>query len=149
MSCFVKGLVLRQIMPIVRDGFGLSKRVMETDAERVSTATAISGIKVTPIPAPTIWTKVDRELASSVSLGRAECMSQNDRAWSRKQCPSSNRSSFMPRSALGLGAGSPSNSARPDQQEFFGKQLNRGKGRLGYRQGDNRGVEATLRQLLD
>jgi len=45
---------LRQIMPIVRDGFSILKRVMDTDAERVSTATAISGIKVTPTPALTI-----------------------------------------------------------------------------------------------
>lgn len=71
---------MRQIIPIVRDGFGLLKREMETDAERVSTATAISGINVTPIPAPTIWTSVDRELASSNSRGRAECILQNDRA---------------------------------------------------------------------
>ena len=58
----VKGLVLRQIMPMVRDGFGPLKRAMDTGAERVSTATAISGINVTPIPAPTIWTSVDSEL---------------------------------------------------------------------------------------
>ena len=53
------GLVLRQIMPIVREGCGLLKRAKDTGAERVSTATAISGIKVTPMPAPTIWTSVD------------------------------------------------------------------------------------------
>ena len=53
-SCFVSGLVFRQIMPIVRDGLGFPNRASETAAERVSTATAISGISVTPIPAPTI-----------------------------------------------------------------------------------------------
>ena len=74
------GLVLRQIMPMVRDGFGLLKRVTETGAERVSTATAISGIKVTPMPALTICTSVDSELPSISSRGSADCMLQKDRA---------------------------------------------------------------------
>ena len=58
MSCLPSGLVLRQIMPIVREGCGFLKRATDTEAERVSTATAISGINVTPIPALTIWTSV-------------------------------------------------------------------------------------------
>ena len=71
---------MRQIMPIVLEGRGLLKRARDTDAERVSTATAISGIKVTPMPALTNCTNVDRELPSSNSRGRAERMSQNDKA---------------------------------------------------------------------
>jgi hypothetical protein len=67
-------------MPIVREGCGLLKRATDTEAERVSTATAISGIKVTPMPALTIWTSVDRELPSNSSRGRTECILQNDRA---------------------------------------------------------------------
>src|SRR6201999_777105 len=73
------GLVLRQTMPTVRDGCGFRKRDTETGAERVSTATAISGIKVTPMPAPTICTSVDSELASSTSRG-GDFMLQNDSA---------------------------------------------------------------------
>ena len=38
------------------------------------------GIKVTPMPALTIWTSVDRELASSASRGGDDCILQNDRA---------------------------------------------------------------------
>ena len=53
-SCLARGLVLRQTMPMVREGCGFLKLVTDTDAERVSTATAISGIKVTPMPALTI-----------------------------------------------------------------------------------------------
>src|SRR6185503_826393 len=78
-SCLASGLVLRQTMPMVREGCGSLKRATDTDAERVSTATAISGIKVTPMPAPTIWTSVDRELPSSNSRGRTECILQNDK----------------------------------------------------------------------
>ena len=55
---------MRQIIPIFRDGFGFLKRATDTKAERVSTGTAISGIRVTPMPALTIWTSVDSELAS-------------------------------------------------------------------------------------
>lgn len=79
-SCTARGLVLRQIMPIVREGWGSLKGATDTDAERVSTGTAISGIKVTPMPALTIWTSVDRELASSASRGGDDCISQNDSA---------------------------------------------------------------------
>ena len=79
-SCLANGLVLRQIIPIVREGCGLWKRTAETDAERVSTATAISGIKVTPMPALTIWTSVDNELQSNSSRGNAACRLQNDSA---------------------------------------------------------------------
>ena len=79
-SCLASGLVLRQIMPIVRDGCGGLNRATETEAERVSTATAISGINVTPMPALTIWTSVDKELPSSNSRGSAEFMLQNDSA---------------------------------------------------------------------
>ena len=53
-SCLASGLVLRQIMPMVLDGCGFLNLTTDTGAERVSTATAISGIKVTPMPAPTI-----------------------------------------------------------------------------------------------
>ena len=67
-------------MPMVRDGCGFLKRATDTEAERVSTATAISGISVTPMPAPTIWTNVDKELASSTSRGGDACMLQNDNA---------------------------------------------------------------------
>lgn len=79
-SWLASGLVLRQIMPMVRDGFGFSNRATETDAERVSTVTAISGIKVTPMPALTHCTNVDSELPSSNSRGSAECRLQNDSA---------------------------------------------------------------------
>src|SRR5205807_7954501 len=51
-SCAGRGLVLRQIMPMVREGS--LKRATDSDSERVSTATAISGINVTPMPALTI-----------------------------------------------------------------------------------------------
>src|ERR1700730_17933413 len=78
-SCLARGLVLRQTMPMVREGCGFLKRATETGAERVSTATAISGISVTSIPAPTICTSVDSELASSTSRG-GDCMLQNDSA---------------------------------------------------------------------
>ncbi|MEH2490345.1 hypothetical protein V1280_006284 [Bradyrhizobium sp. AZCC 2230] len=37
------------------------------------------------MPALTIWTSVDSEFASSISRGGADCMLQNDSAWSRKQ----------------------------------------------------------------
>src|ERR1700692_4154727 len=53
-SCLARGLVLRQTMPMVREGCGFLNRQTDTDAERVSTATAISGINVTPMPALTI-----------------------------------------------------------------------------------------------
>src|SRR5262249_38111073 len=79
-SCAASGLVLRQIMPMVRDGWGSLKRATDTDAERVSTATAISGIKVTPMPALTICTSVDSELASSASCGGDDRILQNERA---------------------------------------------------------------------
>ena len=71
---------MRQTMPIVREGWGSPNRVTDTGAERVSTATAISGIKVTPMPALTIWTRVDRELASSVCGRGDDCMLQKERA---------------------------------------------------------------------
>jgi hypothetical protein len=54
MSCRARGLVLRQTMPMVRDGCGSLNRATDTDADRVSTGTAISGINVTPMPALTI-----------------------------------------------------------------------------------------------
>jgi hypothetical protein len=79
-SCLASGLFLRQIMPMVREGCGFLKRATDTDAERASTAVAISGINVTPMPALTIWTSVDRELASSMSRGSADFMLQNDSA---------------------------------------------------------------------
>src|SRR5262249_56510139 len=79
-SCSARGLVLRQIMPMVREGCGSLKRATDTDAERVSTGTAISGIKVTPMPALTIWTSVDSEFASSTSRGSDDCILQNDKA---------------------------------------------------------------------
>ena len=60
---------MRQIIPIVRDGLGDLKRVIDTGAERVSTSTAISGIRVTPKPPPTICTKVLSELPSNHSRG--------------------------------------------------------------------------------
>ena len=53
---------------------------MDTPADRVSTGTAISGIRVMPIPAPTIWTSVDKELAFNTSRGGAEGMLQNESA---------------------------------------------------------------------
>ena len=55
-------------------------RATETEAERVSTAIAISGISVTPMPALTICTKVDSELPSSNSRGGVADMLQNDKA---------------------------------------------------------------------
>src|SRR3984893_17069106 len=79
-SCLASGLVLRQIIPMVREGCGFLKRATDTDAERASTAMAISGINVTPMPALTIWTSVDRELASSMSRGSDDFILQNDRA---------------------------------------------------------------------
>src|SRR6266481_5971025 len=60
-SCLAKGLVLRQTIPMVREGWGFLNRATDTEADRVSTGTAISGIKVTPMPALTIWTSVDSE----------------------------------------------------------------------------------------
>ena len=58
------GVVFRQIMPMVRAGRGWARRATATGADRVSIATAISGMSVTPIPAPTIWTRVESELPS-------------------------------------------------------------------------------------
>ncbi len=95
-------------MPMVREGCGFLKRATDTEAERVSTATAISGIRVTPIPALTIWTRVEREFASSISLGGEDCILQNERAWPRKQWPSSSSSSLISRSISRLGTGVPS-----------------------------------------
>ena len=71
---------MRQIMPMVREGCGSAKRAMETCAERVSIGTAISGIRVTPMPAPTICTRVDRELPSSNSRVRRDGALQKARA---------------------------------------------------------------------
>ena len=79
-SRLARGLAFRQIMPMVRDGCGSAKRATETDAEQVSMETAISGINVTPIPALTIWTSVDNELASITCRGNGECILQNDKA---------------------------------------------------------------------
>ena len=70
----------RQTMPMVRRGSGGANRDTTTGAARVSSATAISGISVTPSPAPTICTSVASELASSRSCGRAPASPQNDRA---------------------------------------------------------------------
>ncbi len=53
-NCLPNGLDRRQIIPTVRDGPLTSKRLIATAADRVSTCTAISGMSVTPIPAPTI-----------------------------------------------------------------------------------------------
>ena len=108
-------------MPMVRDGCGFLKRATETGAERVSTATAISGIRVTPMPAPTICTSVDSELASSTSRGGDDCMLQNDSAWSRKQCPSSSSSSRISRSVSWLGTGVPSSSPGRTSRKFSEK----------------------------
>src|SRR6266478_6790615 len=76
-SCLARGLVLRQTMPMVREGCGFLNRATDTEADRVSTGTAISGIKVTPMPALTIWTSVDSEFASSISRGCNDCVLQN------------------------------------------------------------------------
>ena len=67
-------------MPTLREGCGSSNRAIDTEAERVSTSAAISGIRVTPIPDPTIWTRVDSELPSRVSRGRVERIWQKDSA---------------------------------------------------------------------
>ena len=75
-SWLASGLVLRQIMPMVREGCGAVKRASDTAAERVSTGTAISGMSVTPMPALTIWTRVESELPSSSSRGIALLMLQ-------------------------------------------------------------------------
>ena len=117
-SCAANGLVLRQIMPMVRDGCGFLKRATDTAAERVSTATAISGIKVTPMPALTICTSVDSELASSTSRGSADCVLQNDSACSRKQCPSSSSRSRISRKRSLLGAGVPSSLPGRTRRKF-------------------------------
>ncbi len=74
------GLDLRQTMPMLRLGCGSAKRVTQTSAERVSTVTAISGMSVTPIPALTICTKVESELASRTSRGADVRRWQKDRA---------------------------------------------------------------------
>ena len=58
----------------------ISAGASETEADRVSTGTAISGIRVTPMPALTIWTSVDSEFASSISRGGADCMLQKESA---------------------------------------------------------------------
>ena len=51
-------------VPIRRPGLGSGSRCSTTGAERPSTSAAISGISVTPIPAPTICTSVESELPS-------------------------------------------------------------------------------------
>ena len=79
-SCASIALDLRQTMPIERRGCGSRNRATETAAERVSTVTAISGIRVTPIPTPTICTNVESELPSSISRGCDEGMSQKESA---------------------------------------------------------------------
>lgn len=79
-NCATSGVELRQIIPIVREGWGDWNREIETSAERCSTDTAISGIKVMPMPALTIWTNVDSELPSMTSRGRVDPILQNDKA---------------------------------------------------------------------
>lgn len=79
-NCVAKGLVLRQIIPMVRWGCGGLNREMLTLVDRVSTATAISGIRVTPIPALTIWTSVVNDEPSSNSRGCEKGRLQNDNA---------------------------------------------------------------------
>src|SRR5262245_65624527 len=75
-SCRASGLVLRQTMPMVRDGCGFLKRATDTAAERVSTDTAISGIRVKPTPEITICTSLDREFAYNRSDGE-DCILNN------------------------------------------------------------------------
>lgn len=77
MDCW---LVFLQIIPIVREGWTPLKWATDTDAERVSTAIAISGMSVTPSPASTICTKVDRDVASKVPRDELVFILQNDNA---------------------------------------------------------------------
>lgn len=79
-SCSASGLDLRQTIPMVRLGLGLGKRSIDRFAERVSSATAISGNRVSPIPAPTICASVDSELPSMICRGLLAPNWQNDSA---------------------------------------------------------------------
>ena len=74
------GLVLRQTRPMVRVGRGSGRRATATRAERVSSGTAICGISVTPMPAPTICTSVAKELPSIRSRGSEGDSRQKDSA---------------------------------------------------------------------
>ena len=79
-NCPSSGLVLRHTMPMVREGCGAGRRATETVAERVSIGTAISGMSVTPIPAPTICTSVDSELPSIILRATVPDRLQKDSA---------------------------------------------------------------------
>ncbi len=87
-------------MTIVRDNCGFFEAGTETEVTLVSIGTAISGIMVTPMPALTICTSVDKELPSSSSRGRAECRLQKDSVYSRKQRSSSSSNHRISRSII-------------------------------------------------
>ena len=79
-NCDVSGEFARQINPMVRVGWGAGKPATLTPAVPVSNATAISGNSVTPMPLATICTRVASELASMLSLFRADTGPQKSSA---------------------------------------------------------------------
>ena len=76
-------------------------------------------------------------------------MLQNDRAWSRKQCPSSNNK--QPHRAQHFAAGHRLTLifARPDQQEVFREQRHLDQRRFGHRQRNNCRVEPSVCELFN
>ena len=67
-------------MPIMREGRGAASRATVTGAAFASIATAICGIRVTPMPAPTICTSVESELPSIMSRATEGDILQKDSA---------------------------------------------------------------------
>ncbi|MNY35035.1 hypothetical protein D3C86_1694170 [compost metagenome] len=97
-------------MPMVRDGRGSASRNTETVDCRVSISTAICGMSVTPMPAPTICTRVESEEPSISTRGGALVVLQKESAWLRKQWPSSSNSRRISPSLSALGTGMPASS---------------------------------------
>jgi hypothetical protein len=63
---------------MVREGCRFLKRATDTDAERASTAVAISGINVTPIPALTIGQLSIESSRPPCPVGSDDFILQND-----------------------------------------------------------------------
>ena len=133
---------------MVREGCGSLKRATDTDAERVSTATAISGIKVTPMPAlDHLHERRQRARVQHLARRRRLHVAERQRLiakavplFQQQQPHLAQRLAAGHRRALIL--------ARPDQQKILRKQGDLGQRRFGHRQGDDGGVEPTFREFL-
>ena len=81
------GFVVRHNIPIVRLGAGLGNLTIETSDKRASRLIPISGMSVTPIPAPTICTRVEREFPSINRCGRTFEIWHTVRAYLENNAP--------------------------------------------------------------